>query len=64
MTLDNVRQPKPVRVIVIGEREDVDAYTTMIRRFIEGRGHDNTLLQGLADETLVQFTIYPGAVNE
>lgn len=65
MTLNNVRQPKPVRVIVIGEKVDVDFYITRIRHAIEAQGHDNTILQGSADhETTRQFTIYPGAVNE
>jgi hypothetical protein len=57
------RQPKPVRVILVGEPADVTTYVTRLRGYIERSSYDVTsILQDGGGLSI--FTIHPRAVND
>ena len=59
MSLDNVRQPQPVKVFCDGELEDVHAYIQKIKAWLEHSSYDHVNRTGPTS-----FTIYPRAIND
>jgi len=58
MSLDDVRQPKPVKFTLEGEDIDLSYWFDYIKRRAEGMGYD------IQQRHASIFTIYPRAVND
>lgn len=58
MSLDDVRQPKPVTLIAEGEQVDIDYWKRLIVSLASGQGADCDTYDGN------KITIYPRAVND
>ena len=58
MSLDDVRQPQPIKFTLDGDTEDIDIWVSFIQRRAESMGYDFQLKHRNI------FTIYPRAVND
>lgn len=57
------RQPKPVTVVIHGEREDTQMWLRDLMRLAEFKG-DMVQVQTVRDMNTTSFKIYPRAVND
>jgi len=64
MSLDNVRQPKPVTVRIDGTDEiDIHYWKSLFMKGADRMGHDIGSPSGITGKHC-EFTIYPRAVND